>query len=387
MRSLSALRHRFLLAMGLPAAVACAKTTEHGPPPGGSATVASSVATSSDPPPASATASASASVSAVASVVPPAPSGASGHPSPGGCGSVDFCVSPSATGARAPAPFEKCALTAPADLEGSSPHHEGTFDAELTKARRAMTGGTCCYRGPRAFCGGGRPIRDASGEVLLANLVPNWDWCDRELVGTRAPGDAERAARFLEDARYEHASVASFARASLVLLGLGAPPELVRDAHVAALDEVRHARAFLALAVRRGAPAMSPAPLPLETDVTSDVARFVADTFADGCVGEAMASLDLRARAEAADDPVERGVLSRIADDEVVHAELAWKMIAWAVLTRGGREALERALAALNPAEALVRDVVRPCALRLLELTPPCGEGATPGETSSAPTR
>jgi hypothetical protein len=45
-----------------------------------------------------------------------------------------------------------------------------------------------------------------------------------------------KAPRALWRALFQHASVASFARFSLELLALGAPPDLVAAAHAAALD-------------------------------------------------------------------------------------------------------------------------------------------------------
>ena len=48
----------------------------------------------------------------------------------------------------------------------------------------------------------------------------------------------------------EHASVAAFARHSMQLMALAAPMQLIRDAHEAALDEIRHARLSFALASR-----------------------------------------------------------------------------------------------------------------------------------------
>lgn len=56
--------------------------------------------------------------------------------------------------AHAPEPFQLCIASVPEDLRGPDPHHEGPFDVDATKARRAKTPNTCCYKAPRALCGG-----------------------------------------------------------------------------------------------------------------------------------------------------------------------------------------------------------------------------------------
>src|SRR6185369_6085591 len=79
----------------------------------------------------------------------------------------------------------------------------------------------------------------------------------------------------------------------------------------------------------------------------ASLAELAAETFADACAGETVAALALREAAAAPCDPIVRDLLSRIADDEERHAELAWRTVAWA-LTAGGapvRDALTAAAA------------------------------------------
>lgn len=383
----SALRRRFLLAMGLPTAMACSRdqpattTVDAG-------TVATPTASASAAPSASAVASSSASVA-------PPPSGAlSGASGGGGCGFVVVCRP--AVGelpiAHAPAPYQLCIASVPEELQGPDPHREGPFDVALTKERRVKTANTCCYKAPRAFCGGGRPLRGDAGPVV-APIVPNWDWSNASLAAMPCTLDETLAARFQRDAQFEHASVASFARASLQLLALGAPPELVRAAHAASLDEIDHARVCFALAARRGAPGVGPGPLAIErAPFAATLEAFVHDTFLDGCLAETVSAVEVRERALHGTDDVERTALAPIADDEDRHAELAWRMLAWAVRTGGApaRAALRGAIATVDPAsDPLVASVILPCADALLqatEVTAPCSEGATPEGSSSAPT-
>ncbi|HRH00730.1 MAG TPA: hypothetical protein PLR99_31020, partial [Polyangiaceae bacterium] len=254
----------------------------------------------------------------------------------GGCGFSVVCVPAPKGGAKhpAPAPYQRCEQETPELLTGPSPHRAGVFSPDHT-ATRAVTdkgkGAMCCYQEPRAFCGGGRPLAGAHGP-LLAPHTPRADWHDAALAATRPPPPVEALAeRFLVDAAFEHASIAAFARASLQLVALGAPADLVRDTHAAAIDEVHHARTCLALAQRRGAPEVGPGPLPLDgAPIAWSVTALVTEAFHGGCVGETRAALELRARAERGDD-VEREALLRMADDEERHAELAFRTVAWAL--------------------------------------------------------
>jgi hypothetical protein len=67
--------------------------------------------------------------------------------------------------------------------------------------------------------------------------------------------------------------------------------------------------------------------------------------------GETVVAIEIREAAHAAKDPVVAGVLARIADDEVRHAELSWSALAW-MLDVGGERAARTALRALARAEA-----------------------------------
>lgn len=77
-----------------------------------------------------------------------------------------------------------------------------------------------------------------------------------------ADGAPLAARRWLAAARDEHASIGTFGRLALELLDLGAEADLVRRAHAAALDEIRHAEACLRLASRHGAGQVAIARMP-----------------------------------------------------------------------------------------------------------------------------
>lgn len=156
------------------------------------------------------------------------------------------------------------------------------------------------------------------------------------------------------DALLEHASIASFARFSLHLLAVGAPPDLLDATHQAAIDEVNHAKMCFALASAYAGQPLGPGPLPLDGDVLGalDLASVTAAAVTEGCVGETLASLEAEAAAEVATVPAIRDVLNVIADDEGRHAELAWRFVRWAI-DQGNDQVREAARQAF--AEALAR--------------------------------
>lgn len=356
------LRQRFLVAMGVSASfVACSKEKV-----GDTSAVATAAPLAAESARAPVTAQADAGTVNLAR-----PPGLTGG---GGCGFVIVCN----PGAAAPVkdgaskPFERCAATVPEGDGETGSHTEGHLDEELTTARRKTTAGICCYKAPRRLCGGGRPLRADDGPVV-APSVRRDDWMSHSLCDGAVTADEALAAQWLVDAAAEHASVASFARASLQLLALGAPSELVAAVHSAALDEIAHARTCFALAARRGAPTSGPGPLAVDrAQFATSLDVFVRDTFLDGCVAETAAAIDVRRRAGEG-DAFERAALLGIADDEDRHAELAWRMLAWAIRTGGAeaRIALEAAVREVSASDdPIVAALVLPCVSALL------GDGA-----------
>lgn len=212
--------------------------------------------------------------------------------------------------------------------------------------------GQCCYevcRGPVPPCG--RPFV-IEGSSRVAALVARDDWSSGEPTG-RADGHnalstADRARLrdlWLADAAMEHASIASFARLSLELLALGAPPELLQGAHQAALDEIEHAQACFGLATRFATsldadlsetpavvPSRGPGMLSLHgMTFAGTLEELVVGTMREGCVGETHAALEASRALEACEDPTTREVLTTIARDELQHAALAFRVVAWAI--------------------------------------------------------
>ncbi len=252
-------------------------------------------------------------------------------------------------------------------------------------------------------CAIGRPFVVA-GASRTAGTSARDDWCDPVLT-TRwstalgeldEEGRARGARRWAAIAELEHASVASFARASLQLLALGAPPELLQATHAAAADEVRHARIAFSLARAHGALDAGPGRIDLGGALSAvdaaEVARAVAH---EGCVGETLGAAEARAEVDAWSDPEIAAALASIADDEASHAVLAWRTLAWLVSTHGetaaaaAREGIEAALAELVGGggalrAATARDVVRPCAAALLGAAVHSSGGVIASFTSAA---
>ncbi len=259
-------------------------------------------------------------------------------------------------------------------------------------------GGRVCGQ---ATCSIGRPFV-VEGAVRFAPLAGRSDWARPTELGAGGPDAAlcERlAAEWARAGQMEHASVAAFARFTLQLLALGAPPGLVADAQAAALDELEHARLCFGLASAYAGRPLGPGPLPVDgalADMSLEGAVLTA--VVEGCVGETLAALEAAEAREWAREGAARDALSVIVGDEARHAELAWRFVAWG-LERGGAplraavgEAFARAFGEGAGAEAVadgegdallahgvlpearraelrrraLREVVAPCAERLL---------------------
>jgi hypothetical protein len=188
--------------------------------------------------------------------------------------------------------------------------------------------------------------------MRAAEPIARDDWSD-VLAPANDLDDATRAAlarAWLDDALQEHASIAAFARFSMMMMSVSAPADLVADSQRASLDEVRHARACFSLARRYGADAAGPAELRVDDAMARlSLAELAALTAEEGCVGETLGALLAEEQAARATDPVAKAILARIARDEARHAELAWRFVAWAV-ARGGEDVARAVRVAIDRA-------------------------------------
>ncbi len=125
----------------------------------------------------------------------------------------------------------------------------------------------------------------------------------------------------------------------------------------------------------------------------ANVEEVLRTVFREGCVGETVAALEAEEAAAHAEDPAVAEMLRDIAKDELRHAELAWRFVAWALggdaklaeVVRDEVDALDTSPNAAEEDEDLVRygvlggrrasvvkrraiaDVVIPCASAVLE--------------------
>jgi len=199
---------------------------------------------------------------------------------------------------------------------------------------------------------------------------------DDDAFGLDAGIAGELAKAWLTDGLEEHASIAAFARFTMMLLSVAAPPELVAASQRASLDEIAHARDCFALARRYGAPDAGPGALDVH-DALGPGPRSLADlaalTAEEGCVGETLGAALAVEQLAVAVEPAVRRVLARIVRDEARHAELAWRFIAWAVAEEQ-RGALGAAGVSAAVAEAAAHAIA---ATRAMEIRPAASDLAS----------
>jgi hypothetical protein len=220
----------------------------------------------------------------------------------------------------------------------------------------------------------GRPFL-VEAEQRLAPLVNGGAWLDsaEELPRVDHLSWSERSAlaeHWAYLGRMEHASIAAFARFSLQLLSLGAPPDLVDACTQALADETAHTKLCFRIASAYAGRALGPGPLDVQRSLEMTSLEQIVDlVIAEGCFGETSAALDALEAADNATDPVIAASYTRIAADEQRHAELAFRFVRWA-LERGDhavRAAVRGAVASPPRSDAASRQVVLPCLAALLD--------------------
>jgi hypothetical protein len=229
-------------------------------------------------------------------------------------------------------------------------------------------GHRACATGP--ICG--RPFL-VHAEARVAPTALRRDWAVGELRPALGHLNAlERGAltrHWTRLGQLEHASIAAFARFSLQLLSLGAPPELVEACTQALADETRHAKLCFHLASAYAGRAIGPGPLEIAGSLESSTLLDIVDlVLLEGCFGESVAALEALEAAESASDPVIVAAYRRIARDEERHAALAFRFVRWALEQEGTAVAERIARALEQPYHAAAREVVVPCLQALLDV-------------------
>ncbi len=269
-------------------------------------------------------------------------------PSGNWCGTIETATVIAPKGDAAPkkldCPARIVGAHEPSPIKGKA--YEGLSDKKQTQgalnehgtelARAAGKKDACCYHWFE-YCSG-RPLLDGN-ESVVAQPRAGSAWIDPDVEPIlEALSDEAKTAlarAWLDDALREHASIASFSRATLELLALAAPPELVEACQHAVLDEIDHARRCFALASAYAGRAIGPGPLPALSPRDHDLAALALETFVEGCVGETVAALVAERALGVATDETVRATLRVIIEDESRHAALAWRTIGWA-LAQGG---------------------------------------------------
>lgn len=207
----------------------------------------------------------------------------------------------------------------------------------------------------------GRQLR-RRGRVLLPPVAPGATWTTRAMT-VHVDDDARDgvAARWRENGRTEHASVAAFARLTLDLMALGAPAPLLAAAQRDAADEVRHTELCFSLARAMDGRDESPGAFPVAAKVRTlssvravALAQLAVDSLVDGALNEGVSARVVAKLAGSCEVESVRKVLKEIAADEGRHAAHGWDVVAWC-LEAGGLPVAEALLGALDALPATMR--------------------------------
>ena len=200
-------------------------------------------------------------------------------------------------------------------------------------------------------------LGDAGGSILTcgAGCIGRLHEQAREALDTcvalrPSVGDCLARAAMLEAA-----SVDAFDVLARELLHHRAPADLAAEARRAAADEVRHARMMDRLARRHGRRA-KPAPR-LSHRAPRSLVAIAIENAQEGCVRETFGAALATWQGENATDLAVRAAMRRIARDECRHAELAWKIAAWANARLTARERARVAAAHRAALAAFERDL------------------------------
>jgi hypothetical protein len=211
---------------------------------------------------------------------------------------------------------------------------------------------------PSPFCDGvcGRPLL-VGGHARVADAIEREDWCRASSIDALDGDTRERLAdHWAQIGRFEHASVASFARFATHLLKLGAPPRLLRETTQAMADEIEHARLAFGLASAYARSSIGAGALDVRGSIEPELDRYaiVEALIDEACIGETLAAIEAYEAAAHAVDPAVVEVLERIAADELRHAQLGWRSLRW-MLDVGDERLRGFALARLD---AVLREVM-----------------------------
>jgi hypothetical protein len=161
-----------------------------------------------------------------------------------------------------------------------------------------------------------------------------------------------------EAAELEAASVPAFAQVAADLTAYGAPEALVQAARGAMADEARHWRRTRDAARRKGGAPVRPS-LAARPAVSS-LEALALDNVIEGCVRETFGALVAAHQAATAGDSDVATLMADIAEDEMEHAALAWRIDAWLAERLGDSFRASREVAARGALRELVAGATHP---------------------------
>jgi hypothetical protein len=213
----------------------------------------------------------------------------------------------------------------------------------------------------------GRPLV-VDGVARVAPIVANGQWSRTlEPFGDRTSKTPTRhratqiAAYWRKIAQLEHASIASFARFSLELMALSAPPKLLSECTQAMSDEIRHAQLAFGIAEHFDHHVAGPGPLDLGglLDRSTSGRDILSGILQEACVGETLSAFEAAHLVGLAQAPMVVEVLRTIAADEERHAAFGWVALRWYLETQATGKERGIALATLNSTLAALQDELR----------------------------
>ncbi len=149
----------------------------------------------------------------------------------------------------------------------------------------------------------------------------------------------ETSAEYLaRAAQLEAVSIDAFRILARDLTEHGAPRDLVRAARRAARDEIRHTRVIASLAKSAGATAWVTRSRSLRTGTRRSLRAVIIENAVEGCVRETYGVAVARWQSRHARDSAVSRAMRAITLDEARHADLAWRIDAWAMARLDARD-------------------------------------------------
>lgn len=168
----------------------------------------------------------------------------------------------------------------------------------------------------------GRPLRDVDGKKILPRAF--------------AAQSTAVAAAWIESARHEYSSIASFKHAAASLEAANAPRSLIARAQAASCDEYRHVKTCCVIASQLGARDVvvhgSVESLLEERSGLDDIESIAITALIDGVLGEGFASR--RLELSAVHQTPFSDKLKVLAVDERLHADLGADIVVWCLQQR-----------------------------------------------------